>query len=137
MFFPTIPEPYLPVLLRVSHVQQAMGPVGISGTCWLVWPGPMKAEDARNQIAGSAGAPAPSQLTLGRAGAAEETLDTAARYQRPTAGPNHWTDYALIHTAVADQSPVNLYLHYPQTNRGERRVGINAFHPLINPYLQI
>jgi hypothetical protein len=137
MFIPSIPEPYLPVLLRVSHVKQAMGPLWFSGIRLLIWPGPMKAEDARRQIARSAGAPAPSQLALRRAGTPEEPLDTAARNQRPTAGPNHWADYALIHTAIADQTPVNLYLHDPQANRRERRVAINAFHPLINPYLQI
>ena len=104
-------------------------PAGVDG------PGAMKAQDPWAEIPRSTGAAAPALNRVGRAGAAEQSLDAAARNKRPAAGTDHRADDPFINAAVADQSPVDLGLHDVKACSVKGDCSINALHPLINPLL--
>jgi hypothetical protein len=97
----------------------------------------MKSEDAWAQITCGTGAAAPAQQAGRWTGAPEQTLDAAAWDQWPAAGTDNRADNPFIHTAVADQPPIDLCLNDPQTVRGEWRGVVHTFDPLIDPGLNI
>ena len=129
MAFAAVVEAQLPILLWVSHIEQTTHPGGVS------WPGAMETQDSWTQLPRCAGAAAPALELLWRAGAAEQSLDSAARNKRPATGANHRADHSLINAAVTDQPPVDLDFCDVKACCCEGRRSINALHPLINPLL--